>query len=409
MRIAYITAHAPFGRGETFVVEEMIAVNEQGVELLIVPRNPPKEVFHGRAKRLLGQTIRMPLFNKQIVFAFLKSLVSNPKIWRVFWLIFRHSRTLKILIKNLVVTPKGVFIADLFRKAQIAHIHAHWGSTTSTMGLIASELTGIPWSFTLHRWDIAENNLLEFKVKHAAFVRCISEDGRRELLSIIGNTYQDKVEVVYMGVRIPPKQRLANHSRDAEFVIACPGNLLPKKGHSFLIEACGILVKKGLEGFRCLIIGDGPLEQELRRQVASLGLEKVIEFLGRLAHERLLEMYEKDEVDVVVLPSVVTDEGEKEGIPVALMEAMAYGLPVISTDTGGIPELLSNGAGIIVRERNADQLADAIQKLWREKAFAIEVGQRGRRRVEDAFNIQKNVERLIMLMRCQNPKEETKR
>lgn len=397
MRIAYITAHAPFGRGETFVVEEMLAVNEQGVELLIVPRNPPKEVFHGRARQLLDQTIWLPLLNRQIVFAFLKALVSNLKIWRVLWLIFRHSsRTLKILIKNLIITPKAVFIADLFRKAQVAHIHAHWGSTTSTMALIASKLIGIPWSFTLHRWDIAENNLLKVKVEQAAFVRCISEGGRRELLGIIGNAYQDKVKVVHMGVRIPAEQNLVNRCPDSDFVIACPANFVPVKGHRFLIEACNILVKKGLGSFRCLIIGDGPLEKELRRQVTSLGLERVIKFLRRLSHERLLQMYEKGEVDVVVLPSIVTDEGEKEGIPVALMEAMAYGLPVISTNTGGIPELLSDEAGIIVEERNAEQLADAIQKLWKERAFAIDLGKRGRCRIEDAFNLQKNVERLIM-------------
>ncbi|GEA16570.1 colanic acid biosynthesis glycosyltransferase WcaL [Moorella sp. E308F] len=395
MKIAYITAHAPFGRGETFVLEEMLAMAELGVELVIVPRNPPKEVFHDLARQLLDRAIWLPLFNWRIFLSFLKTVALNPRLWRILGRILRHSRTLKILVKNLAVVPKAVFIAGLLRQARVEHIHAHWGSTTATMAWIASELTGIPWSVTLHRWDIAENNLLRFKVERAAFVRCISEDGRREVLCIVGETYQDKVKVLHMGVRLPDTLLPQFHPSRPDFVFACPANLVPVKGHRFLIEACALLLETGIRDFRCLFIGDGPLEAEIRQQIAQLGLEEVVSLVGRLPHGELLRMYERGEVDAVVLPSIVTGDDEREGIPVALMEAMAYGIPVVSTNTGGIPELLSDGAGIIVRDKDARQLAGAVERLIKDEKLAREIGEKGRRKVDEEFNLHKNVKLLL--------------
>lgn len=400
MKVAYITAYAPFGRGETFVIEEMLAVAEQEVELFIVPRNPPNDIFHNEAKLLLGKTIWLPLCNGHILFVFCKAIILNLRLWHILVSIFRNSRTPKILVKNLIVTPKAVFVADLLRKAGVDHIHAHWGSTTATMAWIASELSGIPWSVTLHRWDISEDNLLKLKAERAAFMRCISEYGRNELLSIIGETNQDKVKVLHMGVRVPVVLSHVIASSNSDFVFACPANLLPVKGHRFLVEACELLVKKGIKNLRCLIVGDGPLDDEIRQQVAKLELEEVVKFLGRLPHDELMHLYEKGEVDVVVLPSITTEDNEKEGIPVALMEAMAYGIPVISTKTGGIPELLSEGAGLIVKEKDAGELATAIESLLRDKNMAAETAKKGRQKVEEYFNLQRNV--MLLLQNIKN-------
>ena len=398
MKIAYITAHAPFGKGETFVLEEMLAVVEHGVELLIVPRNPPKEVFHDLGRRLLDRTVWMPLFSGGIFLAFLKAAVLRHRLWKVLIDIFRHSRTPKILLKNLAVVPKAVFIADLLRQEKVQHIHAHWGSTTATMAWIASELTGIPWSMTLHRWDIAENNLLELKVERASFVRCISEDGRREVLQIVGEKNQHKVKVLHMGVQLPDMLPAQLRLPRSAFVVACPANLVPKKGHRFLIEACALLWEKEVRNFQCLIIGDGPLEGELRRQVAELELGEVVKFMGRVPHDDLMQMYERGEVDAVVLPSIVTEDGEREGIPVALMEAMAYGIPVISTKTGGIPELLDGGAGILVPPGSSQALAEAIIEIMRNAELLTQLAQLGRAKVEKEFNLHLNTQKLLQLM-----------
>jgi colanic acid/amylovoran biosynthesis glycosyltransferase len=400
MKIAYITAHAPFGKGETFVLEEMFAVADLGVELLIVPRNPPKETLHDLGRQLLDRAVWLPLFSGQIFLAFLKTAVMKPHLWKVLTDILRHSRTPRILIKNLAVVPKAVFIADLLRQAKVRHIHAHWGSTTATMAWIASELTVIPWSMTLHRWDIAENNMLKLKVERSAFVQCISEDGRREVLRIVGEKCGHKVKVLHMGVRLPDTPPPQLRPPRPVFVIACPANLVPKKGHRFLIEACALLWEKGVRNFKCLIIGDGPLEGELRRQVAQLGVEEVVSFVGRLPHGNLMQMYEQGEVDAVLLPSIVTEDGEKEGIPVALMEAMAYGIPVISTETGGIPELLNGGAGILVPQGSSQALAEAIIEIMRNEGLRTRLAQLGRVRVETNFNLKLNTQKLLQLMKA---------
>jgi len=400
MKIAYITAHAPFGRGETFVLEEMLAVVEHGVELLIVPRSPPKEVFHDLGRQLLDRTVWMPLFSGRIFLAFLKAAVLRRRLWKVLIDIFRHSRTPKILLKNLAVVPKAVFIADLLRQEKVQHIHAHWGSTTATMAWIASELTGIPWSMTLHRWDIAEDNMLRLKVERASFVRCISEDGQREVLQIVGEKYQHKVRVLHMGVRLPDTPPAQLRSLRPVFVVACPANLVRVKGHRFLIEACALLWEKGVRNFKCLVIGDGPLEAELRRQVAELELGEVVKFMGRVPHDDLMQMYERGEVDAVVLPSIVTEDGEREGIPVALMEAMAYRIPVISTETGGIPELLGGGAGILVPAGSSQAIAEAIVELIGDEDLRTRLAQLGRRKVETDFNLKLNTQKLLQLMRA---------
>jgi len=398
MKVAYITAHAPYGPGETFVLEEMLAMAEIGVDLVIIPRNPSKVVFHKDAQRLLNNTLWLPLLNREILLVFLGALLSRLRLWQVIWSILRHSPSPKILIKNLAVLPKSVFIASRLMKEKVEHIHAHWGSTTATMAWIASELAGIPWSMTLHRWDIAENNLLRLKVDRAAFVRVISEDGRREVLRIVGEGYRDKVKVLHIGVRLPDLSSLQSPPQRSHFVVACPANLVPKKGHRFLVEACKLLLERGVRDFRCLIIGDGPLEAEICQQVAELGLEAFVKLRGRLPHEELLEMYRKGEVDAVVLPSIVTEDGEKEGIPVSLMEAMAYRIPVVSTDTGGIPELIGNGAGIVVKEKDAQQLVDALERLIKDAELRRELGEEGYQKIYEEFNLRKNAEALLNMM-----------
>lgn len=241
--------------------------------------------------------------------------------------------------------------------------------------------------------------MLAVKVEHAALIRCLSEDGRRELLNIVGNTYQEKVKVLHMGVRVPETLPWRPVQVRSKFVIACSANLVPTKGHKFLIEACALLAQRGIRGFQCLIIGDGPLQEKIRDQISKLDLGMVVKLVGRLPHAALMEMYQRGEVDMVVLPSIMTPQGEKEGIPVALMEAMAYGIPVIATDTGGIPELLSNSAGIMVEEKRADHLADAMKRLMEDHGLRKEFGFKGYEKVKEQFDIRKNVERLLELMK----------
>jgi len=397
MRIAYITAQVPWGRGETFIIEEMLAVRKAGAGLVIIPRNPTKEVFHKEAQSLLEDAVWLPLVSPRMIGTFLLSLLARLHSWKVLIAVVRYSRSWQILVKNLVVIPKGMYVARFLKKKGVEHIHAHWGSTTATMAYVASQLTGISWSLTLHRWDISENNMLREKVKTAEFVRCISEHGKKELLKIIGEEYKEKIRVVHLGVKVAENAAEFPEVKKL-FTIVAPANLLEVKGHKYLIEACSSLIEVGIKNFQCILYGEGSLRTELENLIKGKKLDDYIKIPGAIPHERLIKMYQNHDVDLVVLPSINTDKGEHEGIPVALMEAMAHGIPVISTNTGGIPELISNGAGIIVEEKSPKQLAKAIISVAKNEDLKRGFSRKGYLKIRSEFNIEKNVKSLLGLI-----------
>ena len=206
-----------------------------------------------------------------------------------------------------------------------------------------------------------------------------------------------KCHVVHMGVVIPSK--LSSNERDSRkhFTIMCPANLLPVKGHKYLLQAVAELKTRGVS-CRLLLAGHGPLVSSLERQVDEFKIQDRVKFLGQLSHNALLQYYAGDAVDAVVLPSVDLGNGLHEGIPVSLMEAMAYHIPVIATATGGIPELITEGTGILVPPQDSSTLADALERLVRDAGLRRKLALAGHQRVEDAFNIGRVVERLCSLM-----------
>lgn len=386
-RLAYFTAKTPFSAGETFILTEMLAIKKLGADLLIVPRDASCELFDDRGAPLLKDALTIPLFDINIAKELLKFICWHAILFsKIINDIAFKARSVKIAIKNLVTLPKSLFLVRILSEKKVSHIHAHWGSTTSTMAYIISKLTNIPWSFTVHRWDIRENNLLKDKCKAASFVRTISEKGRAEMIKIVKDACLiKKISVIHMGVDIPETFGRSGSSSE-RFTILCPANLLPVKGHKYLIEACRTLFDKDIK-FKCLITGDGPLEGELKTMASDVALKDSIEFLGQMPHQKLLGLYNSGRVNAVVLSSIVTENGEKEGIPVALMEAMAYSIPVISTNTGAISELIGDGSGIMLKEKDPEAIASAIENLINDPSYCSLVGERGRKKVEKDFNI----------------------
>jgi colanic acid/amylovoran biosynthesis glycosyltransferase len=238
--------------------------------------------------------------------------------------------------------------------------------------------------------------MLKEKVKSAKFVRCISEHGKNELLEIIGGNYREKIKVIHMGVKVPIDVSESEEPKSL-FTIVTPANLLEVKGHKYLIEACLNLVRQGIKNFQCFFYGNGPMRVKLESLIREKKLINFVKMPGVLPHEKLIKLYKNKEIDVVVLPSITT-KTEHEGIPVSLMEAMAYGIPVISTNTGGIPELLSGGVGIIVEEKSPEQLAEAILKIMKNKDLRKELAERGLQRIKEDFNIEKNTKILLKLI-----------
>jgi glycosyltransferase involved in cell wall biosynthesis len=264
------------------------------------------------------------------------------------------------------------------------------------MALIAGRVAGVPWSVTFHSEDIAQPNLLEMKLSKAAFSRFISRSGLEiaERLGIETSRYQP--HVIHVGVRLPDLTRLAGRGNEP-VVLLCPAYLYLIKGQRYLIQAVQRLRERGVE-YSLVLAGDGPLRAELEDLAKNLGVADLVVFRGQAPHHQILEWYEQGRVDVVVLPSIDLGDNLQEGIPVALMEAMAHQIPVVSTNTGGIPELLGEGAGILVPEQDDHALADSLEQLARNAALRADIAAAGRRRVEEEFDVVSTTARLAALM-----------
>ena len=405
-KIAYISAQVPWGRGETFIIEEMLAIKKLGTEIVIIPRSPTKEIFHPEAQTLLENSIWLPLINLKMMVNFFISFLTKPRLWKVLSSIICHSRTWRNLAKNLAVLPKGVYITDLLKEKGVKHIHAHWSSTTSTLAYIFSQLTGIPWSFTAHSEMILQNNMIKEKVKTASFVRAISKRRCEDLLRIAGQSYQDKVFVLHMGVSVPPYDIVVSKTirQSKRNIIGCMAMLDIIKGHRYLINACYILKQQGFN-YKCLIIGEGKERRELEALVNSLKLNTEVELVGQLSHSKVINILSEDKIDVLVLPSIALPLKKRaEGIPVALMEAMADGIPVISTATGSIPELLGGNSGILVPEKNPEALAEAIKKVLTDHKLREKLIRQGYEKVSTEFNIKLIAQNLVKYFEGENSK-----
>lgn len=385
MKILYITSSLPIGTQETFIVPEITALLAAGHDITVIPVHPRGGFLHDDARPLLSRSVLLPILSPRLLGS-VPFLLRHPKIS------LRALCSLLTLnplhaVKNKAAFFKALYLARTIDLRSFDHIHSHWAAASSSLAMALHHLSGVPWSFTAHRWDLVDNNLLARKIASASFVRLISQNSRDLLQMHIAAPPTDKIHIIPMGVSIPsafvpPEKR----DCDTPFTLLCPANLLPVKGHRYLIEAMGLLKRTG-RSTRLIIAGDGPLEKELRQQVLADSLNDRVEFAGRISHGKLLDLYADHTVDAVVLPSVDLGNGIREGIPVSLIEAMAHGVPVISTTTGGMPELLNDGAGLMVPDKNAAALAEAIERLSRDEILCRTLVEKGRVRATERFAI----------------------
>jgi len=388
VRLVYVTASLPYGRGESFVIPEVEELLRRGHEVELVPTWPRGPVIHDDARPLLARTRTARLLSGEIVLAAARELGRSPR--RALGALARllRSRSPLMVAKNLAVYPKSLWLARRLREGGVEHVHAHWAATPSSLALVAAEIAGVSWSLTTHRWDIGEDNLLELKVRRACFVRAINELGAELIRARAPGA---EPIVLHVGVPLPPG--LAPPSESGIMRLVTPALLLEVKGHEYLLRAVRLLLDRGVD-VRLDLAGDGPLRARVEQRRRELGLDEHVAFLGTLSHLELLRRFEAGEWDAVVLSSIVTASGEHEGIPVSLLEGMARGLVAVGTTTGGMPELLEGGAGLLVPPADPAGLADELERLWREPSLRAELARAGRRRVEDEFDLERVVDEL---------------
>jgi colanic acid/amylovoran biosynthesis glycosyltransferase len=298
-----------------------------------------------------------------------------------------RSRGPVAMLKNLAVYPKGLWLGHLARSWKADHVHAQWGLTTATMAMVASRVSGVPWSCTVHRGDIVDNNLLEIKSRDARFFRVISKDGIGLAAEVCGRALEGDVITLHLGVDVPDRLPEARPLHDPA-VLFCPAYLMERKGQRYLIEALALLGGRGIHP-RLWLVGEGETCGELEAMTREFGLSECVTFLPNLGHHELLDLYRAGRVDLVVLPAL------HEGIPVCLMEAMAHGVPVLSTSVGGIPELLRDGAGLMVPAKDPASLAEGIERLLGDAELRRQLACAGRRRVDKEFAVAGIVSRLV--------------
>lgn len=390
-----MTVNLPFGAGEEFFISEFQEISSR-MDVLIYPRRPGHLIIHREATSLVGLTVVTSGF--RVVRAFLECFCKRfGKLASLSVQLACQSGSVANCIKNLLVLPRGVYLYTLLKGERDIHIHSCWASTTATIAYVASSLLGTPWSFTCHRGDIKQKNMLAAKAASAAFVRCISENGRKWVLRIAGAGVAFKLHVIHMGVLVPPGEAIGGDER-RDLVLAMPANLLPVKGHCYLIQAVAQLMNLDLPRFKVLLFGDGPLRANLAATIREHRLESVVELAGHIDHRELIGLYEGGHIDIVVLPSVTTTDGEHEGIPVALMEAMAHGIPVVSTRSGSIAELVDEHSGVLVPEKNVAELRDALAWLLLCRQRRRALGRGGRLRIEREFNVQQVTSAFVRLV-----------
>jgi glycosyltransferase involved in cell wall biosynthesis len=393
VHLLYVTAAMPFSFGETFITTELLELRRRGYRVTVVPVRPRRrDVPHDDARQFLHSTIDESLVSLPIVWRAIGELMRFPQeSVKALWLLTR-SRSLKTFFKNLWVLPKGLWLAAFVREEAVDHIHAHWAGTSATMAFVAGLVSGVNWSFTAHRWDITENNLIEEKSRTATFVRAIDNRGGRELAGFMG-PYSRKLHIIHMGVSTGNCEvGLARPVRTPLRVLLA-AHFFEKKGHVFALRALSILKAAGVDVLLDCA-GEGPLKKDIERRALVLGVKDQVRFVGLISHSQLLSRLRLGEWDVVLLSSFATAT-DQEGIPVILMEAMAAGVPVVATDTGGIPELLSAGAGLLVPERNPDAIATALTQLATDIDLRRSLSRMGLQRVREQFDVKFVVSALL--------------
>jgi glycosyltransferase involved in cell wall biosynthesis len=409
--IAYVLMGYP-RISELFIASEIARMEEQGTRLRLLVLKPSDETTHHPVvDRIRAEPVYLQDFTSLSDRSFPRWLADNlpaafGPIRRV---AVRHPLRLARISGWAAAQawrdrrgwrPRAVYVKEWMRAAAVAdelsrgdavtHVHAHFAHRTTTVAWWAAHLLDLPFSFTGHAKDIYQTDqnpcgLLARKMRAAKFVVTCTDANRQHLESIAPGA---AVHVMYHGLNADFARLLAgaapveppNHLR-----IISVGRLVDKKGFDVLVDAIALLAERGVHVSAAIAGEPGDQEQAIRQRVTTAGLDDRIEFLGILSQAELFAEYRRS--SVFALACRITDSGDRDGIPNVLMEAMAAGLPVISTDVSGIPELIDDGVnGLLVPSEDAEALADAIWRLDKDPALSHRLADAGAATIAQHFD-----------------------
>lgn len=387
MKVGYVVKRYP-RYSETFIVNEILAHERAGLELEIFAlRSTTDTHFQDAISR-----VRAPVTH-------LRAAGIKPLD---FWLALQEAAGVLPGFWERLEVARGEDSRDVYQAAMLArevrlrgieHLHAHFGTAAATVTRLAARFAGVPYTFTAHAKDIFHEYVipegLGRKLADAASVVTVSDYNLGFLRRNYGSAASG-VRRIYNGLDL--EQFTYEFPRERPPRIVAVGRLVEKKGFSDLIESCAILRDRDIR-FGCRIIGMGPLETELREKIRGLDLQPEVELAGPRPQRELLAHIQN--AAVFAAPCVIGPDGNRDGLPTVLLEAMALGTPCVSTDVTGIPEVLRDGqTGLMADQRDPASLANALERLLADSGLRIRLASEARALIEAEFDVDCNAARL---------------
>lgn len=374
---------------ERFITQELLYLKDNGIQLELFPlRKKPGSKFPEEAADLMKNTHYLPFFSIACWLSLCYYVFLCPvKFGKIMLYLAYHLREPGTLVKLLYLLPKTALIARVLKKKGIKEVHAHWASLPATIARFVATLSGTHYHFSAHASDIftyKNRFFLGQKIAGATFVITCSQYAREFLGSFCsGHKNKEKLFTVYHGIK-PEEYKDVETCEMRPPLICSGGRLVKKKGLIYLIGALAQLRQKGI-AFQAVIFGSGPEKANLLQEIKNQRLEKEVKITGFISHSELIDNLRQS--SMFVLPAVIQDNGNREGLSNILLEAQALGKPVIATRLSAIPELVEDGYnGYLTPCGDTRALAQAMENLLNHQARRQSMGQRGQEKVGRTFN-----------------------
>ncbi len=393
-RLGYVLKRFP-RLSETFVAAEIIELERHGESVVIFAISRPDEpVEHAFVRDVRARVVYLPH----------RPLLEPARVLRAVAFVLRRApvawvRTAAACLRApWIINARRLWQATVLRRelelAGIDHVHAHFATAAARLASLARRMDGPTYSVTAHAKDIYHQDVrpdhLREKLGGAAFVATVSPENRAFLEEILNG--RAPIHVIANSVDAGRIQAAGQRRPEPDLVLSV-ARLIEKKGLVDLVEACGLLASAGRPA-RLVIVGDGPLRPSLEFHAAERGV--CATFTGPLPYEEVVQLYRR--AALFCLPCVIAADGDRDGLPTAVLEAMAAGVPVVTTSLNGLAEVVIDGrTGVVVPPNDPVAVAAALRRLLADPAAAASLGRAGRAHVERCFDVSRSVARLRSL------------
>ncbi|MCC7323797.1 MAG: glycosyltransferase family 4 protein [Gemmatimonadaceae bacterium] len=382
-RVGYVVKRYP-RFSETFIVNEILAHEAAGLPVDIFSLYPPNDTHFQDTLSLVKAPVTYLTAEGVRALDFWSAIEGAAHVVPAIWQSLEAARG-----QEARVVYQAARLAAAVRQRGITHLHAHFATMPAQVARLAARWAGITFSITAHAKDIYHDSVttdaLRALLRDASGVVTVSDYNARYLVETIGVDAL-RLHRIYNGLDLD-RFDVALRS-DRRPTILAVGRFVPKKGFDVLLDACALLVRDGAR-FTCRLVGGGSEEGSLRARATALGLGHVVQFDGPLPQREVMAALR--EATVFAAPCVVAEDGDRDGLPTVLVEAMALGTPCVATDVVGIPELVRHReTGLLVPPQDAPALAVALRALLEGPALRLQLATDARALIEAAFDVRRN-------------------